>query len=497
VWQENVDFAAAAGLRRKRSQFMRPINVLLLNCSPAGSIARQLREALTSNPCYSPSLRRGEMSVTAADIKSAMRDLEIVDLIRNSHPDVILLTLSQSLNKRARSLLPALKKAPSARPVIVVAETGEPERLYEWLELGAGDFITPPLKTCELFPRIWRAVDYKEQSQRPEQKPKERFGLHQLIGESQAFRVALQKIPLIAQCDAQVLISGETGTGKEMCARAIHYLSPRTRQPFAPVNCGAIPTELIENELFGHHRGAFTDASGIQTGVIHEAEGGTLFLDEIDSLPPPAQVKFLRFLQEKEYRPLGSAKARKADVRVIAAVNSDLEEAVRAGRLRQDLYYRLNVVPLRLPPLRERREDIPLLADHFLKRYADAFHRSSLSLSSDAFERLSRHDWPGNVRELEHLIERAAALAEGSVIRDSDLDLPDNVSPPSPAAFREAKAQCVSQFERAYILELLQIHHGNITKAAKIAKKNRRAFWELIRKHGIDAQSFKGDAPVR
>jgi DNA-binding NtrC family response regulator len=425
-----------------------------------------------------------------------MRDPEIVELIRSSQPDVILLVLSQSLSKQTRSLLQALKKALSAQPVIVAVDTGEPEGLFEWFELGASDFITPPLKKCELFPRIWRAVDHAEQIRSPEHKPKERFGLQQIIGESQAFRDALGKIPLIARCDAQVLISGETGTGKEMCARAIHYLSPRARQPFAPVNCGAIPTELIENELFGHQRGAFTDASGTQTGLIQEADGGTLFLDEIDSLPPLAQVKILRFLQEKEYRPLGSAKVRKADLRVIAAVNSDLEEAMRAGRLRQDLYYRLNVLPLRLPPLRERREDIPLLAGHFLKRYADAFRRSSLSLSPDALERLSRYDWPGNVRELEHLIERAAALAEGPIIRGSDLDLP-TVVPPPPATFREAKAQCVSQFERAYILQLLQIHHGNITKAAQTAKKNRRAFWELIRKYGIDPQSFKADDPLR
>jgi DNA-binding NtrC family response regulator len=474
---------------------MKPINVLLLDFNSAGSLARQLREALTYAPDHSQSLRHGGISVTELAIKSAMRDPEIVERIRSSQPDVILLVLSQSLFKRTRSLLQTYKKAPNAQPVIVAVDTGELEGLFEWFELGASDFITPPLKNCELFPRIWRAIDHAEQSRSPEHKPKERFGLQQLIGESQAFHDALQKIPLIAQCDAQVLISGETGTGKEMCARAIHYLSPRARQPFAPVNCGAIPTELIENELFGHQRGAFTDASGTQTGLIQEADGGTLFLDEIDSLPPPAQVKILRFLQEKEYRPLGSAKTRKVDIRVIAAVNSDLEEAMRTGRLRQDLYYRLNVIPLRLPPLRERREDIPLLAGHFLKRYADTFRRSSLSLSPDALERLSRYDWPGNVRELEHLIERAAALAEGPIIRSSDLDLPDSVPLP-PATFREAKAQCVSQFERAYILQLLQIHHGNITKAAQTAKKNRRAFWELIRKHGIDAQSFKGDVTL-
>jgi transcriptional regulator with PAS, ATPase and Fis domain len=226
-----------------------------------------------------------------------------------------------------------------------------------------------------------------------------KLGLRQLIGESPAFLAAKTQVVAIAQYDVNVLISGETGTGKEIFARAIHYLSPRARYPFVPVNCGAIPTDLVENELFGHERGAFTGASITAHGLIREAEGGTLFLDEIDCLPLLAQVKLLRFLQEKEYRLLGSTTIYRADVRVIAAANTELESAVKEGKLRQDLYYRLNVIPLRLPRLQDRREDIPLLARHFLARYAAEFKKAIGEFSPEAMQKLLLYEWPGNVRQ--------------------------------------------------------------------------------------------------
>ncbi|MGH9936451.1 MAG: sigma-54 interaction domain-containing protein [Blastocatellia bacterium] len=334
-----------------------------------------------------------------------------------------------------------------------------------------------------------------------EYRLKERLGLKQLIGESGAFREAVSKIPLIAQCDATVLISGETGTGKELCARAVHYLSPRARHAFVPINCGAIPTELVENELFGHQRGAFTGASNSQPGLIREADGGTLFLDEIDALPLQAQVKLLRFLQEKEYRPLGATGTRKADVRVIAASNTDFDQAVRSGKLRQDLFYRLNVIPLKIPPLRERREDIPLLSRHFLARYTAEFSKAPRRFSQEALLQLELYAWPGNVRELEHSIARAVALSERDVIESGDLGLPQllqSKAEPRQLSFREAKAKLIAQFEVQYIQELLAAHQGNISKAARAARKNRRVFWQLIRKYGIEVQNFKtADSPVQ
>jgi transcriptional regulator with PAS, ATPase and Fis domain len=322
------------------------------------------------------------------------------------------------------------------------------------------------------------------------QRLKEKIGLEQLIGESSMFLNEIKKIPLAAVCDESVLIWGETGTGKELCARAVHYLSGRAEKPFVPVNCGAIPLELVENELFGHARGAFTGAFSSQTGLLREAEGGTLFLDEIDWLPHLAQVKLLRFLQEKEYRPLGSTKSCSADVRVIAASNMDFEDAVVAGKLRQDLYYRLNVLTMMLPPLRARREDIRLLARHFLRKYLLEFQTPAKEISDSAMQLLTLHDWPGNVRELEHVIKRAVILSERQSIECEDLNLTRREAP-QPETFQQAKASVVNQFERSYIQNLLQTYHGNITRAADAAHKNRRAFWQLIRKHNINARNFK------
>ncbi|MBS1789201.1 MAG: sigma-54-dependent Fis family transcriptional regulator [Acidobacteria bacterium] len=385
----------------------------------------------------------------------------------------------------------ALCKSLRERPLILIVDTVEPDDLSALFESGAADFITPPLKAVDILPRIKRLIEQYRQSETIVQRLKKKLGLKQLIGESQSFRAVTEKLPSVARCDATVLISGETGTGKEMFARAIHHLSPRAHHPFIPINCGAIPTELIENELFGHERGAFTDAAVISHGLIYEADGGTLFLDEIDSLPSQAQVKLLRFLQEKEYRSLGSTKTQRADVRVIAASNLNLEEAVQFGKLRRDLYYRLNVIPLHLPPLRERREDIPLLASHFLAKYAAAFGKPSISLSPEAMQKLKLHDWLGNVRELEHIIERAIALTDHPQIQTADFLLPGETPCGCQESLKTAKARCVADFERTYIQELLLTHQGNISKAAKAAQKNRRAFWQLIQKYGIDVQKFR------
>jgi DNA-binding NtrC family response regulator len=288
-----------------------------------------------------------------------------------------------------------------------------------------------------------------------------------------------------------VLISGETGTGKELCARAIHYLSPRTFKPFVPVNCGAMPVELVENELFGHKRGAFTSAATSEHGLIHEADGGTLFLDEIDLLPALAQVKLLRFLQDKEYRPLGSNKTYTADIRLIAATNIDPEEASRQGIIRQDLFYRLNIISLVLPPLRERKEDIMLLANHYLSIYAKKFQRPIEGFTAEAKQRMLMYDWPGNVRELEHAVERAVVLTDNALIQGAEIILSRRKVQSQLESFSVAKTKSIAQFERRYIHDLLLAYGGNVTHAAAAASKNRRALWVLIRKHHIDMQSIR------
>lgn len=299
----------------------------------------------------------------------------------------------------------------------------------------------------------------------------------------------------VAGCDASLLIIGETGTGKEVCAQAGHYLSARRAQPWVAVNCGAIPGELVENELFGHARGAYTTAHQAQAGLVAEAEGGTLFLDDVDCLPLAAQAKLLRFLQEREYRPVGASRTLRANVRVIAASNGDLHALALRGAFRQDLYYRLNVVRLNVPALRQRREDILPLAMHFLRRYARDFQRPMQALHPAALRRLWAHDWPGNVRELQHVIERAVLLGAGPVLADADIEIEGPVGTADrstvPASFREAKERTVQDFERGYLEDMLAAHGGNVTRAAQASHKDRRAFFELMRKHRIEAARFR------
>jgi two-component system, NtrC family, response regulator GlrR len=325
------------------------------------------------------------------------------------------------------------------------------------------------------------------------------LGTRMLMGESQAFLAEAHKIPAVAACDAGVLILGETGTGKELFARAIHYLSPRRAHAFVPINCGALPLELVENELFGHERAAYTGAVNAEPGLITEAEGGTLFLDEVDSLPLTAQVKLLRFLETKEYRRLGSSQLRRADLRVVAATNVDLEFAMAASLFRRDLYYRLNVVQLELPPLRERPGDLLLLARHFLRLYARELHRSLTDFTPEALRCLALYSWPGNVRELENTIQRAVILAasDGGLITERDFKLPDGTADGTPLAapesFRAAKGRAIAQFERHYLEGLLASCGGNVSRAARTARKDRSSFWSLVKKHGIDIDRFRPD----
>jgi two-component system, NtrC family, response regulator GlrR len=319
-----------------------------------------------------------------------------------------------------------------------------------------------------------------------------KIGLKQVIGESAVFLKELQRVPKFARCDATVLISGESGTGKEIFARAIHYLSPRASRPFVPVNCAALPEHLVESEIFGHRRGAFTGATIDQAGLIEEAEGGTLFLDEVDGLTAQAQVKLLRFLQDGEYRAVGSQQIAHANIRVVAAANCDFPQLLRAGKFREDLFYRLNVLTLPLPPLRERRGDIVLLADHILTSQAALMNTTPKKLSLNALNRLVGHSWPGNVRELENVLIRAIVLCDRDTLEVSDLNLPGDEEAEENQSFRTMKSHAVRRFEHDFLETTLRAHQGNITHAARAVKKNRRAFWELLRKHGLLAQA-RGD----
>ena len=309
-----------------------------------------------------------------------------------------------------------------------------------------------------------------------------------LIGDSPAFLACVRLIYRIAAWDATVLIQGETGTGKELAARAIHYLGSRRTAPFIPVNCGALPESLVETELFGHVRGAFTDARESRPGVVAQAEGGTLLLDEVEAMGPRAQGTLLRFLQDHEYRPIGGSVVRGANVRVIASTNADLSVMAARGAFRPDLLFRLNVLPLSLPPLRERGDDAMILAEAFLQRFGREYRQPPKTLDAASIAWLQRHQWPGNVRELENLIHRQVLLSESSVLHLAPNDGGDSAV--SEASFREAKARAIEEFERKYIVALLMRTGGNISHAARIAGKERSRLGKLVKKYGLDRERF-------
>ena len=352
------------------------------------------------------------------------------------------------------------------------------------------DFIMCPFSEAEVVHRISRCLGEANGGEKDDIKKNilNKLGMLQVVGQDPVFLETISKIPKIAACEATVLLTGDTGVGKELCARAIHYLSNRTDMPFISVNCGALPTTLVENELFGHERGAFTDAHRNRLGMIAEAEGGTLFLDEIDALNFEAQSKLLRLLQEKTYRPLGQAENIRANIRVIAAANSDLVQQMQEGKFRADLFYRLSVVTLDLPLLRERKSDIPVLADHFLRKYGKEYSDGHKTFSPAAMQRLLLYDWPGNIRELENIIQQALLVTEGSVIPPKNVNLP--ILTPSSSyerlSFKDAKKISIEEFEKGYLTELLIFCGGNITHAAKQAGKDRRDFGRLVKKYDLN-----------
>lgn len=460
--------------------------VLLLQFEGEGHLGNTLRRIIESCPN-----RDFKLVVHTCRGFSANEDLS--QIIGKQKPSLILLALPRISLSRFDALFQTLGQGASSAPLVVAIDAVREEELTELIRPAITDFIIPPLRDTEVLLRIRRLLNQvsREQEQKTRQTLTGKFGLQQLIGSSPAMLAEMDKISVVAKSDISVLITGETGTGKEMVGRAIHYLRPRAGKPFVPVNCGAIPVELLENELFGHERGAFTGAAGARNGLIQEAENGTLFLDEVDSLPLLAQVKLLRFLQDKEYRPLGSTKAIQGNVRIIAASNANLEDAVAAGTLRRDLYYRLNVVPIVLPPLRERSLDILLLAHHFLAKYAAKLNSPAAQFTPEAQRKLMLYSWPGNVRELQHMIERVVVLCTQKVIQGSHIVLPGVNDQLGQMSFQEMKAKVISQFEATYIRNLLAACHGNVSQAAQAAQKERRTFWQLVRKHNIDVQKFR------
>lgn len=330
-----------------------------------------------------------------------------------------------------------------------------------------------------------------------------------LFGRSDIFIRTLQLIKQTAKCDASILIEGETGTGKENAARAIHYLGKRQDYAFVPINCGAIPDNLLESEIFGYEAGAFTDARHTKKGLAELANHGTLFLDEVDSLSPKAQAALLRFLQTGEYRPLGGEKVRRSNMRIIAATNGNLEKLVSDGKFRGDLFFRLNVLNVRMPPLRERPEDIEIIADLLLKRYLAQYQDGPTEIHPATMRYWQAQPWPGNVRELENIVLREFLMSTGdqfvhSAELESDMDFHASTdfhadgktdSSGYPTSYQQAKQLALSDFESGYLEQLLKITEGNVTEAARISGKERRCLGKLIKKHNIDRYKFTEKIP--
>ena len=369
-------------------------------------------------------------------------------------------------------------------PVIILTAHGTIPDAVSATQRGVFGFLTKPFDSQELLHKVAAAVALSGDAPGPASDDSWRAGI---ITRSPVMEDLLRQARLVADSDAAVLITGESGTGKELLAQAIHRASRRGARPFVAVNCGAIPGELLESELFGHARGAFTGAVQAHKGLFQAADGGTLLLDEIGDMPLPLQVKLLRVLQQGEVRPVGSTQAIPVNVRVISATHRDLDAQRAAGLFREDLYYRLNVVSLRLPPLSERREDIPLLATHFLQRLAERYQKPVPSLAPDAMQALVAAPWPGNVRQLLNLLEQAVALTTTGVIPASLVQSALREDAAALVPFEEAR----KTFERDYLVRLLKITGGNVTQAAQMAKRNRTEFYKLLQRHMLEPSMFK------
>jgi len=399
-----------------------------------------------------------------------------------ARPDAVLTDMQMS-GMDGMALFRAIHARDPALPVIVLTAHGTIPDAVAATQQGLFGYLTKPYDAATLVDLLKRATRFAGSS--PETRSDS--WRSDIVTASPAMDALLAEARLAAESDASLLIQGESGTGKELLARAIHRASPRHAKPFVAINCGAIPPELLESELFGHLKGAFTGASRDHPGLFQSAEGGTVFLDEIGDMPAQLQVKLLRVLQEGEVRPVGSTETRAVDVRILSATHRNLEEAIASGEFREDLYYRLNVVTLTLPPLRERREDIPLLAQHFLTALTEKYRRRIHGFAPDALDMLVAADWPGNIRQLHNVLEQCCALCTtptipATLVARALRDKPAEIQP-----LAEARAA----FERDYLITLLKLTRGQVSEVARLAGRNRTEVYRLLQRHGLTPALFK------
>ncbi len=422
-------------------------------------------------------------------VEAAGHGRDALRLLGQTHFDGVITDLKMPVMD-GMQLLSAMQTRGYECPVIVLTGYGTIESAVAAMQSGAADYLTKPCNPDELLLKVEKLVETHRLRQevtqlRHEVRRYKRFG--ELIGHSAAMRRLYATIGSISGNKSTVLITGESGTGKELVARTIHLKGPWADQPFLALNCGAMSETLLDSQLFGHKRGAFTGAIADHDGVFQAASGGTLFLDEVAEIPLPLQVKFLRAVQEREVTPLGASRPIKVDVRIIAASNTNLEQAIAAGTFRKDLFYRLNVVPIHLPPLKERREDIPLLVDHLVAVFSAAYKVQPKRLTAEALDKLVAYAWPGNVRELQNVIERLFALHHGQEITAADLPAPiSGFTQVEPHFDIWADFPSLASMERSLIAEALHRGHGNKNEAARLLKIDRQRLYRKMEKYQID-----------
>ena len=423
-------------------------------------------------------------------VTATARAEDAIRMAKDGLFDLALVDLKLSEKENGIDLMEKMHQLVPEMPVIILTAYGTIDTAVEAMKRGAYSYLTKPFDRRELILQIKNGLE-KSSLSREVRRLKalvgERYGFENIVGRSKKMQEVMEKVARAAETDSNVCIYGESGTGKELMAKSLHLLSSRKDKPFVAVNCAAIPEGLHEGELFGYEKGAFTGALRNKRGFFSQAHGGTVFLDEVSEMPESMQVKVLRVLQEKQFYSLGGEKPIDVDVRILTATNKDLEEEVKNGKFREDLFYRIYVIPIYLPPLREMKEDIPVLVDHFIKKFDRKMKKGVKGISSPALQKLLSYSWPGNVRELENTIEYAMAMTSQDIVGE-DLILQtkaiegDKVKP-----FKDAK----NEFEKSYVSNILSLTRGNVSKAAKLAGKYRGDFYDLLKKHDLNPLDFK------
>jgi two-component system, NtrC family, response regulator GlrR len=446
------------------------------------------------------------------EVATALKEEDALKAVKDNTFDLCIVDLRLA-GGNGISLMTELHSVNPEMPVIILTGHASVESAVEAMKKGAYGYLTKPFDTPELLLQIERALENRRlnsEIQRLKELLEEKYDFTNIIAKSDGMRKVLDVVSRIASTESTVFLHGESGTGKEIVAKAIHLASRRKNKPFVAINCAALPASLLESELFGHEKGAFTGANRSTKGLLSQADEGTIFLDEIGDMPLSLQAKLLRVLQEREFYPVGSEKPVQVDVRIITATNKDLQAEVKEGNFREDLFYRLHVIPIHLPPLRERKEDIPHLANHFLKIISQQMKKDVKGITPQAMQKLMLHDWPGNVRELENTLEYAMAMTPLDTITDDfvlqarnsaiqtapqEQNGPEmNIALKGPVrSYKEARYQ----FERDYLMRLLELCGGKASEAAKLAGKCRTDFYELLRKHEIRIENFKASGSMQ